>query len=113
MTHIMLATKSHRDSYRGTVMPETKSKILVCNAGSSSLKFSFFDAEDEVLLADGGIDWLRKPTRLVIRQGDRPEIREELKLQKHADAVVRILEDLQTGSSAALDSLEDIRAVGH
>ncbi len=45
------------DSYqRGTVMPETKSKILVCNAGSSSLKFSFFDAEDEALLADGGID---------------------------------------------------------
>ena len=90
-----------------------ETKILVCNAGSSSLKFSLFDAQDEVLLAEGGIDWLRKPTRLVIRQADRPEIREELKLEKHADAVVRILEDLQAGSSAALDSLEDLRAVGH
>ena len=108
----MLATNI--DSYqRTTVMPEAKTKILVCNAGSSSLKFSLFDAEDEVLLAEGGIDWLRKPTRLVIRQADRPEIREELKLEKHADAVVRILEDLQAGSSAALDSLEDLRAVGH
>jgi acetate kinase len=109
----MLATKLHRDSYRGTVMPEIKTKILVCNAGSSSLKFSFFDAEDEVLLAEGGIDWLRKPTRLVFRQAGRPEIRQELKLEKHADAVVRILEDLQAGPSAALDSLEDLRAVGH
>ena len=54
----MLATKLHRDGYRGTVMAEIKTKILVCNAGSSSLKFSFFDAEDEMLLADGGIDWL-------------------------------------------------------
>jgi acetate kinase len=108
----MLATNV--DSYqRTTATPEAQTKILVCNAGSSSLKFSLFDAEDEVLLAEGGIDWLRKPTRLVIRQGDRPEIREELKLQKHADAVVRILEDLQAGSSAALDSLEDLRAVGH
>ena len=108
----MLATNV--DSYqRTTVMREAQTKILVCNAGSSSLKFSFFDAEDEVLLAEGGIDWLRKPTRLVIRQADRPEIREELKLEKHADAVVRILEDLQAGSSAALDSLEDLRAVGH
>jgi hypothetical protein len=62
-------------------MPETKTKILVCNAGSSSLKFSFFDAEDEVLLADGGIDWIRKPTRLVFRRADQPEIREELKLE--------------------------------
>ena len=94
-------------------MPEAQTKILVCNAGSSSLKFSLFGAKDEVLLAEGGIDWLRKPTRLVIRQADRPEIREELKLEKHADAVVRILEDLQAGSSAALDSLEDLRAVGH
>ena len=54
----MLATKSHRAGYRRTIMPETKTKILVCNAGSSSFKFSLFDAEDEVLLADGGIDWL-------------------------------------------------------
>ena len=62
----MLAT--NLDNYqRGTVMPETKTKILVCNAGSSSLKFSVFDAEDELLLADGGIDWIRKPTRLVFR----------------------------------------------
>ena len=29
----MLATKSHRNSYRAAVMPETKTKILVCNAG--------------------------------------------------------------------------------
>jgi acetate kinase len=109
----MLATKLRRDSYRGTVMAEIKTKILVCNAGSSSLKFSFFDAEDEVLLADGGIDWLRKPAQLVFRGANQPEIREELKLEKHADAVVRILEDLQAGPSAVLDSLEDLRAVGH
>jgi acetate kinase len=108
----MLATKLDSNHW-GRVMPEIKTKILVCNAGSSSLKFSFFDAEEEVLLAEGGIDWLRKPTRLVIRQADRPEIREELKLEKHADAVVRILEDLQAGPSGALDSLEELRAVGH
>ena len=85
MTHIMLA--NNLDSYhRGTVMLETKTKILVCNAGSSSLKFSLFDAEDEVLLADGGVDWLRKPARLVFRGANQPEIREELNLEKHADA---------------------------
>ena len=109
----MLATKLHRDRYRGTVMPEIKTKILVCNAGSSSLKFSFFDAEDEVLLAEGGIDWLRKPTQLVLRRVDQPEIHQNLKLEKHGDAAVRILEDLLAGSSPALDSLEDLRAVGH
>jgi len=109
----MLATKLHRDSYRRTVMPEIKTKILVCNAGSSSFKFSLFDAEDEVLLVDGGIDWIRKPTRLVFRRAGQPEIREELKLEKHADAAARILDDLQAGPLPALHSLEELRAVGH
>jgi acetate kinase len=94
-------------------MPETKTKILVCNAGSSSLKFSLFNAEDELLLADGGVDWLRKPARLLFRGANQPEIREELKLEKHADAVARILDDLQNGASAALQNPEDLRAVGH
>jgi acetate kinase len=108
----MLATNI--DSYhRRTVMPETNTKILVCNAGSSSLKFSLFDAEEEVLLADGGIDWLRRPAQLVFRGANQPEIHEELKLEKHADAIARILENLQAGSSAPLQSPEDLRAVGH
>ena len=35
--------------------------ILVCNTGSSSLKFSLFEAEGERLLAEGGIDWATAP----------------------------------------------------
>src|SRR6476659_5238666 len=110
----IVMSAANLDSYhRTTVMPETNTKILVCNAGSSSFKFSLFDAEEEVLLAEGGIDWIKKPTRLVFRQPDQPEIREELKLEKHADAAARILDDLQAGPSAALHSLDELRAVGH
>src|SRR5499427_7758927 len=112
MTHIMLVTNLGIDQHRA-VKPETKTKVLVCNAGSSSFKFSLFDAEDEVLLADGGIDWLTKPARLVFRRAGQPEIHEELKLEKHADAVAQILDDLQDGSSAALRSPDDLQAVGH
>src|SRR6266513_6219559 len=92
-TIVMLATNLD-SNHRGRVMPETKTKILVCNAGSSSLKFSLFNAEDELLLADGGVDWLRKPARLLFRVANQPEIREELKLEKLADAVDRMLDDL-------------------
>jgi acetate kinase len=95
------------------VMPETKTKILVCNAGSSSLKFSLFEAEGESLLAEGGIDWTTKPTRLVFRRTGRQEIREELELEKHTDAVARILDDLHAGPSAPLRAVGELRAVGH
>src|SRR5215467_10621005 len=108
----MLATNVHK-CHTGSVAPDAQTKILVCNAGSSSLKFSLFDTEDEVLLADGGIDWLRKPAQLVFRGANHPEIREELKLEKQPDAIARILDDLQAGSSAPLQSPEDLRAVGH
>jgi len=108
----MLAT--NLDSYhRETVMPETKTKILVCNAGSSSLKFSLFDAGNEQVLAAGGIDWTTKPTRLVLHYRGQREVREDLKLREHADAVARVLDDLQAGPSAPLRALGDVQAVGH
>ena len=88
-------------------------KILVCNAGSSSLKFSLFEAEGELLLAEGGIDWTTKPTRLVFRSRGQQEVRDELKLEKHNDAVARILDDLQAGPSAPLRVFGELQAVGH
>ena len=108
----MLATNT--DNYqRKAVATETNTKILVCNAGSSSLKFSLFDAEEELLLADGEIDWIRKPAQLVFRRAGQAESHQSLELDKHGDAAARILDALQAGSSPALDSPEDLRAVGH
>ena len=52
-------------------MFEAELKILVCNAGSSSFKFSLFEAEGERMLAEGRIDWTTKPTRLLyLRTGN-------------------------------------------
>ena len=99
--------------HRKTVVPKPGNKILVCNAGSSSFKFSLFDAEQEGLLAQGGIDWIGKPARLVLHTPGQPEIRQELELERHGEAAARILDDLQSGSAGALDSVEEIRAVGH
>ena len=88
-------------------------KVLVCNSGSSSLKFSLFEAEQELLLAEGSIDWTTRPSRLVYRCPGQPEIREELHLREHSEALGRILADLQAGRSAPLHGIQDIDAVGH
>jgi acetate kinase len=88
-------------------------KTLVCNAGSSSLKFSLFEAEGELLLAEGGIDWSTTPARLVVRCTGQPEVREELTLQHHADAIARILDALQAGPAAPLQAPGAVHAVGH
>ncbi len=88
-------------------------KILVCNSGSSSLKFSLFEANHELLLAEGGIDWTTQPTRLVFRRPGQPDIREELALREHGEAIAQILKDLLAGPAAPLLGIDDIDAVGH
>jgi acetate kinase len=88
-------------------------KILICNSGSSSLKFSLFEAEDESLLAEGGIDWTVQPTRLVFRRPGRAEVREQLDLREHDAAGERILGDLLAGPTPVLRGVEDIDAVAH
>jgi acetate kinase len=90
-----------------------KMKILVSNAGSSSLKFSVFEAGEENLLAEGSIDWTTKPTSLLFHRAGQEVIREVLNLERHEDAAGRIFEELQAGSRPALIRLEDIQGVAH
>lgn len=88
-------------------------KVLVCNAGSSTLKFSLFEADDERLLADGLIDWTTRPARMNLRRRNQDEVRAELTVERSADAIARILKELQTGAPAPLRALDDLEAVGH
>ena len=69
--------------------------ILVCNSGSSSLKFSLFEAKGEQLLAEGGIDWSTTPTRLVVRCTGQPEVREAYPGYRHAADVTIVRETRQ------------------
>jgi acetate kinase len=88
-------------------------KILICNSGSSSLKVSLFDADRELLLAEGHIDWTGKPTRLVFRRPGQQALVEELDLCEHSEALARILANLQAGPSAPLLTDDELHAVGH
>lgn len=88
-------------------------KVLVSNAGSSTLKFSLFEAENERLLADGLIDWTTKPARLRLRRADRDEVRAELTVERYADAIARVLSELQTGAPAPLRGPDDLQGIGH
>ena len=55
-----MMSRVHRQDYEMARVEKTV-KILVCNAGSSRLKFSHFEA----LMVEGGIDWTTEPTLLL------------------------------------------------
>ncbi|NMB45464.1 MAG: acetate kinase [Firmicutes bacterium] len=91
-------------------------KILVINSGSSSLKYKVFDMVDESVLASGlvekiGLEGYLQPVAYEPTDGEKIETEETLK--NHRDALRHVLGQLSDPEIGVLDSLTDIRAVGH
>ena len=90
-------------------------KILVINAGSSSLKYQLIDMENETVLAKGlceriGIDGHLKHTPLV---GGKPEFNADVDLPTHSEAIAAVLDKLTSDEYGVVDSMKEIDAVGH
>ena len=90
-------------------------KVLVINAGSSSLKYQLIDMEGEQLLAKGlceriGIDGHLKHTPLV---GGKPVFNEDLSLPTHSEAIAAVIDKLTSAEYGVVSSMHEIDAVGH
>ena len=90
-------------------------KILVINAGSSSLKYQLIDMETESVLAKGlceriGIGGHLKHTPLV---GDKPVFNEDIDLPTHAEAIAAVIDKLTSKEYGVVSSMKEIDAVGH
>ena len=90
-------------------------KILVINAGSSSLKYQLIDMETEEVLAKGlceriGIDGHLKHSPLV---GGKPVFNEDLPMPTHSEAIAAVIEKLTSPEYGVVSSMSEIDAVGH
>ena len=90
-------------------------KILVINAGSSSLKYQLINMENEQLLAKGlceriGIGGHLKHTPLV---GDKPVFDEDISLPTHSEAIAAVIDKLTSKEYGVVSSMKEIDAVGH
>ncbi|MDO5445237.1 MAG: acetate kinase [Eubacteriales bacterium] len=90
-------------------------KILVINAGSSSLKYQLIDMETENVMAKGlceriGIDGHLKHTPLV---GDKPVFNEDVPMPTHSEAIAAVIDKLTSKEYGVVASMKEIDAVGH
>lgn len=90
-------------------------KVLVINAGSSSLKYQLIDMETEAVLAKGlceriGIDSHLKHTPLV---GGKPVFNEDIALPTHSEAIAAVIDKLTSEEYGVVKSMSEIDAVGH
>ena len=91
-------------------------KILVLNAGSSSLKYQLIDMENEKVLAKGNCDRIGIDNSFCKhKNGDKPQVELKREFKNHKDAIKMILELLvdKDNGWGCIDSMEEISAVGH
>ena len=89
-------------------------KILVINAGSSSLKYQLIDMENESLLAKGLCERIGIDGRLTHKpQNGKPVYEADVPFPTHKEAIEAVLEKLTSKEYGVVEAMSEIGAVGH
>lgn len=89
-------------------------KILVVNAGSSSLKYQLIDMDTEMVLAKGDCEKVAQDDSfLVHKAGNNEAIKFNKKMKDHKDAFNLVLEALLDKEYGVINSIDEINGVGH
>ena len=87
-------------------------KILVINAGSSSLKYQLIDMETEVAIAKGGCERIGLEGSFLKHNGKK-QVTIESPMPNHESAIKLVLDALVDGEHGVISSMSEIDAVGH
>ena len=87
-------------------------KILVVNAGSSSLKYQLIEMTDESVLAKGVCERIGQKSS-VLKHSGKAAVEIERPMPTHAEAIKLVLEALVHPEYGVIRSMRDIAAVGH
>jgi acetate kinase len=88
-------------------------KILVINAGSSSLKYQLINMENESVLCKGGVERIGMDGSFLKHKFGSDEVKLERPLKDHSEAIAFVLETISSKQYGVIDSLDEIDAVGH
>ena len=89
-------------------------KILVLNCGSSSIKYKLYDMADESVLAQGGVERIGLDEAFIkvkLDNGEKKKIMADL--PTHKEGVELVFKCLLDPDFGAINSLDEIGAVGH
>ena len=90
-----------------------KTKILVLNSGSSSLKYQVIDMETEKTLAQGNFERIGQPRSFVTHKVNGIKHKFEREAKNHEQAISFVLNRLTNKHYGVLESLDELVAIGH
>ena len=89
-------------------------KILVINAGSSSLKYQLIDMQTEAALLKGVCERIGlEGGTLTQKNSDKKELKIEQDMKNHTEAIELVLKAMVDKEYGAISSINEISAVGH
>lgn len=89
-------------------------KILIINAGSSSIKYQLYLMPDQVVLAKGRIERIGSDSAILTHQtAHKPEVREVSEVLDHTLAIRVMLKALIHAEYGVIQSIAEIDAAGH
>ena len=89
-------------------------KILVINAGSSSLKYQLIDMEEEQVLAKGNCERIGIDGKFTYKPAGKDPIKDaDVAMPTHSEAIQTVLHALVDEKNGVISSMKEIDAVGH
>ncbi|MBP5293965.1 MAG: acetate kinase [Clostridia bacterium] len=88
-------------------------KILVVNAGSSSLKYQLFDMDKNTVIAKGLCEKIGIGGAITHKRPGKADYHEDIELKDHDDAIALVLKLLTDPELGVISSVDEIDAVGH
>ena len=88
-------------------------KVLVINAGSSSLKFQLIDMDNESVIAKGICEEIGGKSGFKFKVPGREDYKVSVAMPTHAEALQIVLNTLVDEKLGVIKSVDEIEAVGH
>ncbi|TMI64660.1 MAG: acetate/propionate family kinase [Bacteroidetes bacterium] len=107
------AFRKSADPYGLQLKGERPEKILVINCGSSSLKYAFFDSENESNTVRGQVERIGIAGTRLIHKGRTNEVKRDLTGGGFEEALKAMLEELTVKDNGVIRDPSEITVVGH
>ena len=88
-------------------------KVLVINAGSSSLKYQLIDMATDEAIAKGLCERIGMDGKITHKTSTGVEISYEVAFPTHKEAFEELTKVLTSGEGKVIDSLDEVSAIGH
>lgn len=89
-------------------------KILVLNAGSSSLKYQLLDTANQSVMAKGVVEKIGlNDTFFGFTNGSHSKVEKNIHAANHDEALKEVFASLVEGPTAVIKDLNEIHAIGH